>query len=100
MSYVPYVAACAAIVSCVELDPIVLPDGGGSDAGTLFACGATTCDSQTQYCRTNDNQPDAGPDNCQSYPGKCTQDGGIATCACIASCTCSQSGAAITVTCP
>jgi hypothetical protein len=101
VSHTPYIAACASIiVSCAELDPILLPDGSTDDASTIFACGTVTCDSQSQYCRSNANQLDGGPDNCQTYPGKCTQDGGVATCACIQSCSCVQSGAAITVTCP
>jgi hypothetical protein len=99
VSYTAYITACASIVSCAELDPILSPDAA-TEASTLFACGATTCDSQNQYCRANVNPLDGGPDNCQSYPGKCTEDGGTATCACIQSCTCMQSGAAITVTCP
>jgi hypothetical protein len=99
-------------------------DGGGTDAtvdGGTFTCGTTTCDSTTQYCNKTKagldgglpdaaNIPDAAKidggqvevDTCMTYPTTCTADGGTPDCACVqGNCSaCSQSGTAITVTCP
>jgi hypothetical protein len=93
-------------------------DGGGGDgsSGTPFACGNKTCNSQTDYCQITTTSLDAGlsvdagkkpdggvvaVDTCMPYPAACTADGGSPSCSCIQStCSCTQNGSDITVTCP
>ncbi len=78
-----------------DRDGAILLDAGS----TMFACGATVCDSASEIC-TLDYASDGGVLGwCANYPGAC---GSSPSCSCITllkGCTCSQSGADITVEC-
>jgi len=97
------------------------PIDAASDGSTMFACGTATCDSKTQYCQKAQKGLDGGipdaavlpdaskidggtieVDTCLVYPTSCTADGGTPSCTCVTAtnCTCKQSGADITQTCP
>jgi len=72
----------------------------GKDAGSQFACGATTCDSATQYCFGAVGGIGGDRYSCETLPAACAA---TPTCACFKTNTppfemCTESHGAVTVT--